>query len=58
MIALVGYGLAALAVLALAVGIFDVAQAGRLRAVARERRAAWELRRRDEHATTAPDQDD
>ena len=38
-IAIVGFGLAALAVLALAVGLFDAAQAGRRRWVARERRA-------------------
>jgi hypothetical protein len=55
---MIGFGLAALLVLALAVGWFDVTQSGRLRAIARERRAAWELRRRDEHAPTVPDQDD
>jgi hypothetical protein len=48
MIAIVGVGLVALAVLALAVGLFDAAQAGRLRWVARERRATWEQRRREE----------
>ncbi len=58
MITMIGFGLAALLVLALAVGWFDVTQSGRLRAIARERRAAWELRRRDEHAPTVPDQDD
>ena len=58
MIAILGYGLAALVVLALAVGLFDVAQAGRLRAIARERRAVWEQRRRDEYAATAQDPDD
>lgn len=47
-IAIVGFGLAALAVLALAVGLFDATQAGRLRSVARDRRAAWEQRRRGE----------
>ena len=45
-ITIIGLGLAALAVLALAVGLFDAAQAGRLRSVARERRAAWEQRQR------------
>ncbi len=58
MIAMIGFGLAALVVLALAVGFFDVTQSGRLRAIARERRAAWELRRRDENATTVQDSDD
>ena len=54
MIAMVGFGLAALVVLALAVGLFDAAQTGRLRSTARERRTAWEQRRRDERATTSP----
>jgi hypothetical protein len=45
-IAIVGFGLVALAVLALAVGLFDAAQAGRLRWVARDRRAAWEQKQR------------
>lgn len=53
MIAMVGFGLAALVILALAVGLFDVLQTGRLRSVARERRAAWEQRRRDERPTAA-----
>jgi hypothetical protein len=42
----------------LAVGFFDVKQSGRLRAIARERRAAWELRRHDENATPVQDSDD
>jgi hypothetical protein len=50
-ITVVGLGLAALAVLALAVGLFDAAQSARLRTVARDRRAAWEQRRRDERVT-------
>ncbi len=58
MIAMIGFGLAALFVLALAVGFFDVKQSGRLRAIARERRAAWELRRHDENATPVQDRDD
>jgi hypothetical protein len=53
-IAIVGFGLVALAVLALAVGLFDAAQAGRLRWVARDRRAAWEERQR---AAAAPARD-
>ena len=48
MIAVIGYGLAFLAVLAVAVGMFDAAQAGRRREIARARRAAWEQRRRAE----------
>ena len=48
MIAVIGFGLVFLAVLAMAVGLFDAAQAGRRRAVARDRRAAWEQRRRAE----------
>ena len=48
MIAVIGFGLVFLAVLAVAVGLFDAAQAGRWRAVARDRRAAWEQRRRAE----------
>ena len=48
MIAIIGFGLVFLAVLAMAVGLFDAAQAGRRRAVARDRRAAWEQRRRAE----------
>jgi hypothetical protein len=48
MIAIVVIGLAALAVMALAVGLFDAAQAGERRWVARDRRATWEQRRREE----------
>lgn len=51
MIAVVGLGLAALVVLALAVGLFDAAQAGQRRWLARERRASWEQRQREEHLT-------
>ena len=51
MITIVVLGLAALVVLALAVGLYDAAQAGRRRQVARDRRAAWEQRQR---AATAP----
>ncbi|MDT7579527.1 MAG: hypothetical protein QOK35_791 [Pseudonocardiales bacterium] len=46
MITIVGFGLVSLALLALAVGLFDAGQAGRLRSVARDRRAAWEQRQR------------
>jgi hypothetical protein len=53
MIAVVGLGLAALAVLALAVGLFDAAQAGRRREIARDRREAWEQRRREERLAPA-----
>ena len=52
MIAVIGYGLAFLAVLAVAVGMFDAAQAGRRREIARERRAAWEQRQRAATALT------
>jgi hypothetical protein len=55
MIAIVCYGLAALAVLAVVVGLFDVAQTGRLRSTARDRRTAWEQRRRQDRVTVAPD---
>ena len=48
MIAVIGFGLVFLAVLAMAVGLFDAAQAGRRRAIARDRRTAWEQRRRAE----------
>ena len=47
MIAIVA-GFAALAVLALVVGLVDARQAGEWRGIARERRANWEQRRRDE----------
>jgi hypothetical protein len=55
MIAIVSYGLVALAVLAVAVGLFDVAQTGRLRSTARDRREAWEQRRRDDRVAVVPD---
>jgi hypothetical protein len=55
MIAIVGLGLAALAVLALVVGLFDSAQSGERRWVARERRAAWEQRQRDERLSRLQD---
>lgn len=58
MIIIVGCGLVALAVLAVAVGLFDLAQTGRLRSTARDRRMAWEQRRRDERAPALPDSDD
>jgi hypothetical protein len=54
-IAIVGLGLAALAVLALAVGLFDAAQSGERRWVARDRRAAWEQRQREERMAQAQD---
>ena len=46
MITIVVLGLAALVVLALAVGLYDAAQAGRRRQIARDRREAWEQRQR------------
>ena len=54
-IAIVGLGFAALAVLALAVGLFDAAQSGERRWVARDRRAAWEQRQREERMARAQD---
>jgi hypothetical protein len=45
-IALVALGLAALAVLAVVVSLIDSARAGEWRAIARDRRADWEQRRR------------
>ena len=56
MIAVIGFGLVFLAVLAMAVGLFDAAQAGRRRAVARDRRTAWEQRRRAELIALTRDQ--
>jgi type II secretory pathway pseudopilin PulG len=53
MIALVVLGLVALAVLALVVGLYDAAQAGERRRVARARRAAWEQRQREERLALA-----
>jgi hypothetical protein len=55
MIAIIGLGFAALAVLALAVGLFDSAQSGERRWVARERKAAWEQRRREERMARLQD---
>ena len=55
MIAIIGLGLVALALLALAVGLFDAARAGDRRWIARDRRAAWEQRRRDELLAHARD---
>ena len=55
MIAVVGFGLVALAVLALVVGLVDAAQAGQWRWVARDRRAAWEQRRREERLALTRD---
>jgi len=48
MIMIVTLGLASLAVLALIVGLFDAAQAGQWRSIARDRRASWEQRQREE----------
>ena len=53
MIAVLAIGLAALSVLAVLVGIVDASQAGTWRGIARERRADWEQRRREERLTTA-----
>jgi hypothetical protein len=53
MIMVVALGLAALAVLALAVGLIDAAQSGQWRSVARDRRAAWEQRQREERLALA-----
>jgi hypothetical protein len=55
MIALVALGLAALAVLAVVVGLIDSARAGEWRAIARDRRADWEERRRSDGPALAPD---
>jgi hypothetical protein len=54
-IAIVGFGLVALVVLALVVGLVDAAQAGQWRGVARDRRAAWEQRRREEQLALSRD---
>jgi hypothetical protein len=53
MILILGLGLVALAVLALAVGLFDAAQAGERRRIARDRRAAWEQRQHEERMALA-----
>lgn len=53
MIAVLAIGLVALIVLAALVGIVDATQAGTRRGIARERRAAWEERRREERLATA-----
>ena len=52
MIAVLAIGLVALIVLAALVGVVDATQAGTRRGIARERRAAWEQRRRAERLTT------
>ncbi len=52
-IVVLGLGFVALALLALAVGLFDAAQAGKLRRIARDRRAAWEQRQRGERPAPA-----
>jgi hypothetical protein len=56
MIAVVALGLVALVVLAVAVGLFDAARAGERRWLARDRRAAWEQRQRDERLSLAREQ--
>ena len=53
MIAVLAIGLFALIILAALVGIVDATQAGMWRGIARERRADWEQRRREERLTTA-----
>jgi hypothetical protein len=53
MIAIVALGLAALAVLAVAVGLFDATQGAERRWRARDRRAAWEQRQREERMALA-----
>ncbi len=53
MIAVLAIGLVALIILAVLVGIVDTTQAGTWRWIARERRADWEQRRREERLTTA-----
>jgi hypothetical protein len=52
-IAVLAVGLASLIVLAVLVGIVDATQAGTWRGIARDRRADWEQRRREERLTTA-----
>ena len=54
-IAILAIGLVALVVLAAVVGIVDASQAGTWREIARERRADWEQRRREERLTSARD---
>ena len=52
MIAVLAVGLVALIILAVLVGIVDAMQGGTWRGIARERRADWEQRRREERLTT------
>ena len=52
-IAVLAIGLVALIMLAALVGIVDATQAGTRRGIARERRADWEQRQREERLTTA-----
>ena len=56
MITILTLGLAALAVLALVVGLIDAANAAQWRSTARDRRNAWEQRRREERLTLTPEQ--
>jgi hypothetical protein len=53
---IVALGLAALAALALIVGLFDAAQAGQWRSIARDRRATWEQRQREERLALTREQ--
>lgn len=55
MIAVLAIGLVALILLAVVVGIVDASRAGAWREIARERRADWEQRRRDERMPTVRD---
>ena len=56
MIAVVVLGLAALAVLALVVGMIDTANAAQWRTIARDRRALWEQRQREERLAVSREQ--
>jgi hypothetical protein len=52
-IAVLALGLVALVVLAAVVGVVDAARTGTWRGIARDRRADWEQRRREELLHTA-----
>ena len=57
MIILIVGGIALLAVIAIAVGIVDAAQAPKRRMIAAERRARWEASRQREYAPALVDDD-
>lgn len=57
MITLIAAGIGLLAVIAIAVGIIDAAQAPKRRMIAAERRARWEAARQHEYSPAHVDED-